>query len=86
MYLVYAFRTSHSTGKNTDSTVYIPITGVKYGNMSIVINPATTKPPTRDNANPPTHLPVAKTEKQHPSKAGGENASVYFVGTATTIL
>ncbi|KIR52007.1 lactamase [Cryptococcus gattii Ru294] len=54
--------------------------------MSIVINPATTKPPTRDNANPPTHLPVAKTEKQHPSKAGGENASVYFVGTATTIL
>ena len=54
--------------------------------MSIVINPASTKPPTRDNANPPTHLPVAKAEKQHPSKAGGENASVYFVGTATTIL
>lgn len=54
--------------------------------MSITINPATTKPPTRDNANPPTHLPVAKNERQHPSKAGGENASVYFVGTATTIL
>lgn len=54
--------------------------------MSITIDPATTKPPTRDNANPPAHLPVAKEEKQHPSEAGGENASVYFVGTATTIL
>ena len=54
--------------------------------MSITINPASTKPPTRDNANPPAHLPVAKDEKQHPSKGGGENASVYFVGTATTIL
>jgi hypothetical protein len=58
---------------------------VRY-DMSITINPASTKPPTRDNANPPVHLPVAKNEKQHPSKAGGENASVYFVGTATTIL
>ena len=31
-------------------------------------------------------LPDAKETKLHPSNAGGENASLLFVGTATTIL
>lgn len=52
----------------------------------ITINPAFTESPTRYNTQPPSHLPEAKKEKQHPSKGGGENASVYFIGTATTIL
>ena len=54
--------------------------------QDITINPASTKPPTRDNPQPASRLPEAKEEKQHPSKAGSENASVYFIGTATTIL
>lgn len=52
----------------------------------ITINPAFTESPTRYNTQPPLHLPEAKKEKQHPSKPGSENASVYFIGTATTIL
>lgn len=31
-------------------------------------------------------LPDAKETKVHPSSGGGENASLLFVGTATTIL
>ena len=33
-----------------------------------------------------TSLPEAKETKVHPEKAGEENASLLFVGTATTIL
>ena len=53
------------------------------------IDPGNVKPPTRDfpsSATLPDKLPDAKEVKVHPSNAGGENASLYFVGTATTIL
>jgi hypothetical protein len=45
--------------------------------------------PTRDfppGKTLPEHLPLPKEVNVHPSKAGGENASLFFVGTATTIL
>lgn len=53
------------------------------------LDPRIAQAPTRDL--PPersvaTNLPDAKEIKVHPSKPGGENASIYFVGTATTIL
>ena len=35
---------------------------------------------------PPEALPEAKEVKVHPTKSGGEDASIYFVGTATTIM
>lgn len=53
------------------------------------IDPRNVQPPTRDlpaTAKVPSSLPGAKETKLHPSMAGGENASIYFVGTATTIL
>ncbi|CAP97386.1 Pc22g00980 [Penicillium rubens Wisconsin 54-1255] len=46
-------------------------------------------PPTRDlppSTSTPAHLPPAKAMKLHPSKPGDENAAVFFVGTATTII
>ncbi|QDS67516.1 hypothetical protein FKW77_001735 [Venturia effusa] len=43
-------------------------------------------PPTRDHAHFPDSLPPAKETKLHPTGAGNENASLFFVGTATTIL
>jgi len=59
----------------------------------LVLNPSKPLPPTRNaatktNAPVPTALPDAKEIKVHPrgSNAGSENASLYFVGTATTIL
>jgi hypothetical protein len=53
------------------------------------IDPGKTQAPTRDlpsTKSLPNALPDAKEIKVHPSKAGGENAALYFVGTATTIL
>ncbi|RMJ21069.1 hypothetical protein PHISP_08062 [Aspergillus sp. HF37] len=54
------------------------------------IDPRNVQPPTRDlpsTAKVAPRLPDAKEVKGHPAKAGGEeNASIYFVGTATTIL
>jgi hypothetical protein len=54
----------------------------------ISIDPSNLQPPTRDEsvADVPEALPAAKASKKHPSKPGKENASIYFVGTATTIL
>jgi L-ascorbate metabolism protein UlaG (beta-lactamase superfamily) len=54
----------------------------------ISIDPSNLQPPTRDEsvADVPEALPAAKASKKHPSKPGKENASLYFVGTATTIL
>lgn len=52
----------------------------------ISINPSNAEPPTRDHASPPDSLPSAKETKLHPKNAGSENASIFFVGTATTIL
>ena len=59
----------------------------------LVLNPSKTLPPTRNsdtkaNAPVPNALPNAKEVKVHPrgTGVGSENASLYFVGTATTIL
>ncbi|MCJ1450975.1 hypothetical protein MMC28_001309 [Mycoblastus sanguinarius] len=55
----------------------------------LTLDPSTSLPPTRDlptGAKLPETLPDAKETKVHPSNAGGENASLLFVGTATTIL
>lgn len=35
---------------------------------------------------PPERLPAAKEMKVHPTRSGGEDAGIYFVGTATTIM
>ncbi|KAE8420107.1 beta-lactamase-like protein [Aspergillus pseudocaelatus] len=46
-----------------------------------------TEAPTRDApGDVPSSLPPAKDSKQHPRQGGDENASVYFIGTATTII
>ncbi|KAE8329784.1 beta-lactamase superfamily domain-containing protein [Aspergillus sergii] len=46
-----------------------------------------TEAPTRDApGDVPASLPPAKDSKQHPRRGGDENASVYFIGTATTII
>ncbi|TKA65648.1 hypothetical protein B0A49_04683 [Cryomyces minteri] len=55
------------------------------------IDPSKTEAPTRDHPHGQQHpesLPEAKEIKAHPTGAGagGENASLFFVGTATTIL
>ena len=55
----------------------------------LTIDPSKAQPPTRDlpaGAQCPGALADAKETKVHPSNAGGENASLLFVGTATTIL
>ena len=55
----------------------------------LTIDPSAAIPPTRDypsDAKLPESLPHATETKLHPSNAGGENASLLFVGTATTIL
>ncbi|KAL2847514.1 beta-lactamase superfamily domain-containing protein [Aspergillus pseudoustus] len=54
----------------------------------ISIDPSNVHPPTRDGSveELSQSLPSAKASRTHPSKSGGENASIYFVGTATTIL
>lgn len=56
---------------------------------SITLDPSHTAAPTRDHPQGeahPTSLPEPKEIKVHPTKSGSENASIYFVGTATTIL
>ncbi|GIC87646.1 MBL fold metallo-hydrolase [Aspergillus udagawae] len=52
------------------------------------IDPRQNIPPIRDSpaASLPASLPEAKNIKTNPARAGEENASVYFVGTATTIF
>ncbi|KAF2142252.1 uncharacterized protein K452DRAFT_271115 [Aplosporella prunicola CBS 121167] len=53
------------------------------------INPLVAEPATRDHDRvhaPPESLPPASATKLHPTNAGGENARLFFVGTATTIL
>lgn len=53
----------------------------------LTLDPSDLKPPTRDNASHPESLPEAKQTNIHPKgSSGDENASIYFVGTATTIL
>jgi hypothetical protein len=52
------------------------------------LNPQNYLPLTRDHWDSAisTTLPEAKQTKVHPTTSGFENASLYFVGTATTIL
>lgn len=55
----------------------------------IFINPGDDRPATRDlpsGASMPDDLPPSKEVKLHPSEVGSENASLFFVGTATTIM
>lgn len=55
----------------------------------LVLDPAHSKCPTRDHPEGKVieqALPLAKATKLHPIKAGGENARLFFVGNATTIL
>lgn len=57
----------------------------------IFINPEDDRPATRDlpsGASMPDDLPSSKEVKLHPSpsEVGSENASLFFVGTATTIM
>jgi len=57
---------------------------------SISLDPSKKQAPTRDLAQSAAvkeHLPLAKSTRTHPSKTTGEdNASLFFVGTATTVL
>lgn len=55
----------------------------------LTLDPAQDEPATRDDPAPSTaakSLPEPKAIHVHPTAAGGENASIFFVGTATTIL
>lgn len=58
---------------------------IKY---RLTLDPSNPKPPTRDHASHPDSLPEAKKTNVHPKggSARNENASIYFIGTATTIL
>jgi hypothetical protein len=53
---------------------------------TLTLDPKNVEPPTRDNKQPPENLPAATSIKTHPKGAGNENASIFFVGNATTIL
>ena len=56
---------------------------------SLTVDPKKEQAPTRDFPSGkalPEQLPLPKEVNVHPSKSGGENASLYFVGNATTIL
>lgn len=58
---------------------------------SLTINTTKPKlPPTRDlhthDKKLPESLPEAKEVKVHPTNSGSENASLYFVGTATCLM
>jgi len=58
--------------------------------IHITLNPTEELSPLRDTASAPkASLPEAKETKVHPGgpeRRGGENASIFFVGTATTVL
>ncbi len=53
------------------------------------LDPQAKKAPTRDHPSGKQlseALPEATSIQVHPTKSGNENASIFFVGTATTIL
>lgn len=55
----------------------------------LTIDPSKAQPPTRHlpaGARFASSLPDAQETRLHPRSAGGENARILFVGTATTIL
>lgn len=55
---------------------------------SLTIDPGSSGPPTKEHIYVPLGMPEAKTTKVHPSNATDRetNATLFFVGTATTIL
>jgi L-ascorbate metabolism protein UlaG (beta-lactamase superfamily) len=54
----------------------------------ITLDPSHSEPPTKDQTSHPKDLPPAKEVKAHPTNApaSGSDASLFFIGTATTIL
>ena len=55
----------------------------------ITVDSANAKSPLRDHGHDHAlagALPEPKEVKVHPTHGGGEDASIYFVGTATTIM
>lgn len=55
----------------------------------LTLDPGDARPATRDlpaGAAVPDALPAAKDTKFHPGGAGGEDARLMFVGTATVVL
>ena len=55
----------------------------------LTLDPTDVQPPTRDDPDAehlPSSLPDANKTLQHPRDPGEENASIFFVGTATTVL
>jgi hypothetical protein len=52
----------------------------------LTVNTSLRKPPVRTKQTAPTSLPNPQEIKVHPRTPGNENASLFFVGTATTIL
>lgn len=53
----------------------------------LAIDPSKSGPPTKDIVAVPAERPAAQETKVHPTNAhGGENASIFFIGTATTIF
>ncbi|KAF4155898.1 hypothetical protein CNMCM8927_001623 [Aspergillus lentulus] len=64
------------------------VPGVCRNMKRLSIDPGQNIPPIRDSpaTSLPASLPEAKHIKTNPARAGEENASVYFVGNATTIL
>lgn len=60
-----------------------------YTMKRISIDPTRNHPPARDlplQTSAPVQLPPAKATKLTPSKSGEENATLFFMGTATTIM
>ena len=56
---------------------------------SLTIDLKAEQAPTRDfptHKTLPEHLPLPKEVNFHPSKSGRESASLFFVGTATTVF
>ena len=49
------------------------------------LDPRKEEPPTSDDVQHPTSLPSVKETKVQLASAEGETASLFFVGTATTI-
>ncbi|KAK3064364.1 hypothetical protein LTR53_018519, partial [Teratosphaeriaceae sp. CCFEE 6253] len=57
---------------------------IKY---RLTLDPSHVKPATRDHDHVADSLPPPKATNVHPKgSSGDENASIYFIGTATTIL
>ena len=62
---------------------------VRYEMKALTIGPKAEQAPTRGfppHKTLPEHLPLPIEVNVHPSKSSGENASLFLVGTATTIL